>query len=713
MLRIISLILLCSCLIFGIVQAQEGQPVFRIGVLDDERGAISNGARLAVREINEAGGVQGAEGTLFRLELVIQSSGEGETLEEAIDVIRQARVIAVLGPETTDQVLSNLPLLQRPNLEVPVLTPALGDTIIASDSSGNLYRIRAAERLLGSALADYVVNDLQATSVATVQLDRNSTAGRVGFSVALSQLGAGVSESTLLLDEGGNVLELVGEVINSQSQHVVVYGAPEIAADFYNQLRSFGWVGEYVYEQALDPVFREMISLSQLQGITSATTWAVSTQDSASQIFVDSYVQGYGEAPAAIEAAAYDAVNWLAVAIGKPGDLQSNLANTRDIGGVQGTLNPSGLTRGELSHSVAVIQLNSLGGPEVVARYSATQRQSVEVVEEPDNDQPTPTPTPDGVVLTIKSAVQNVRTGPSVDYEVLGQLREGEQAQIVGANTDFSWVVIQYRGQEGWLATYLLDVFGDRSTIPVIAAPPTPTPPPATATPTPAPIPDIVITSASPATITVGSPTLVNVGVRNAGGVNAGPFAVAATFPPDNAFSSAALPGLNAGAEVVVQLPVTLNGATGNYSVTIVADLNNEVNEGIEGEQNNTAYIFNYKLDRQLILINSTTLLNGNSIDLEGNVNPQFDLQYTGAGLNTTGACDGTANCIGVLSPAFNWDTTHYDLVNTVNGTLVENAAMQPGTTIGVKTAEGRRAVLRVDAITPGASITFTYRVYQ
>ncbi len=711
MIRVMSMALLCLSLIFGVAQAQEGQPVFRIGVLDDERGAISNGARLAVREINELGGAQGAEGTLFRLELVIQPSGEGETLEGAIDVIRQARVIAVLGPETTDQVLSNLPLLQKPNLEVPVLTPALGDTIIASDSSGNLYRIRAVERLLGRALADYLVNDLQAISIATVQLDRKSTAGRVGFSVALSQLGGGVTETTFLLDERGNVLDLVGEVINSQVQHVVVYGAPDLAADFYNQLRSLGWVGEFVYERAFDPVFRGVIPLSQLQGIISATTWAVSSQDAASRMFVNSYVRGYGQAPAAIEAAAYDAIHWLAVAIGKPGNLQSNLANTRDLGGVQGTLNPSGLTRGELTHSVAVIQLNSLGGPEVAARYSATQR--VEVVKQTGDERSMPTPTPDGVVLTIKSAVQNVRTGPGLAYEVLGQLREGEQARIVGANTDFSWVVIQYRGQEGWLATYLLDVFGDRSTMPVIAAPPTPTPPPATATPTLAPIPDIIITSASPANLTLGSATLVNVGVRNAGGGNAGPFAVAATFLPDNVFSSVALPGLNPGAEAMVQLPVILNGATGNYSVTIVADLNNQVNEGGNGEQNNASYVFNYKLDRQLILINSTTLLNGNSIDLEGNVNPQLDLQYTGAGLNTTGACNGTANCISVLSSAFNWDTTHYDLIGGVSGTLVENAAIQPGTTMGVLTAEGRRAVLRVDAITPGTSITFTYRVYQ
>ena len=83
----------------------------------------------------------------------------------------------------------------------------------------------------------------------------------------------------------------------------------------------------------------------------------------------------------------------------------------------------------------------------------------------------------EGVVLTIKSAVQNVRTGPGMEYDILGKLRKDEQARIIGASLDFAWVIIDYRGQNGWLATYLLDVTGDRASVPVVAAPPTPTPP--------------------------------------------------------------------------------------------------------------------------------------------------------------------------------------------------------------------------------------------
>ena len=110
--------------------------------------------------------------------------------------------------------------------------------------------------------------------------------------------------------------------------------------------------------------------------------------------------------------------------------------------------------------------------------------------------------------------------------------------------------------------------------------------------------------------------------VRNAGSVNAGPFAIAASFPPDNVFAAFNASGLAAGAELIIPLPVTLVGGTGNYNATIVADLNSQIAEGVAGEANNDDFIFNYKVDRQLTLINSVTLTAGAALDLEGNVAP-------------------------------------------------------------------------------------------
>ncbi len=702
-------------MLLGIVSAQDSLPVFRIGVLDEERGPIANGARLAVRQINEAGGVIGAEGTRFRLELVIQPTTAGETFENAISAINQARVIAVIGPETTDQLLNNLQFLQN-GLNVPILTPALGDTVVASDSTGKIFRIRAAERWLGHALADYIVNDLGITDLITAQLDRNSTAARVGFSVALSQLAQPPRETTLLLESNFGISDIVSRTIANNTPFVAAFGPPNLVSELYLQLRAAGWVGVFSYNEAENTTFSQAIPLDLLRGILGTTTWSVSSTDAASDFFTNSFVRGYNHAPGPIDAASYDAINILASAISRPGDLLTNLNTLDAINGVQGILRPADALRNELTNATTVIQLNALGGSQDVARYQGAERLSLEEVDEIIETTPTATPTPDGVILTIESAVQNVRSGPGVEYDVLGQLTQGETARVIGATVDFSWVIIEFRGQQGWLATYLLEVFGDRSTVPVIAAPPTPTPPPLSATPTAQSLPDIVITQAVPTSITLGTATVINVTVRNNGGVAAGPFAIAATFPPDDLFVSASLNGLQPQSEATVQLPITLNQSTGSYEVVIVADLNDEVAEGPAGEANNDDFIFRYTIDRQLILINSTTLGSGASLDLEGNVTPVNDIQYTGAGLVTSSNCTGTAYCLGLLSPTYTWESATYSIItapNGINATLISNASMVQGTIIGLLTGEGRRAVLRVESINPGVSITLTYRVYQ
>ncbi|MBC7870142.1 MAG: amino acid ABC transporter substrate-binding protein, partial [Chitinophagaceae bacterium] len=298
------LVCLMLMLVISVSQAQT-QPVFRIGILDEERGPISSGARLAVSRINDAGGVRGADGTFFRLELIIQPSNIGAALDEAIATLEQASVIAVLGPETSEQVLGNLTALQT--LGVPILTPAIGDTVIASDSAELLFRTRAAERLQGAALGDYLTNDLSVTNLATVQLDSNSTASRVGFSLSLSQLPNAPEEQTLpILEDTTELPNLVAQALELNTQAIVAYGPPEIATAFYNQLRGGGFVGIFAYNQAENPVFRNGVSSEQLRGVLSTTTWPLASFDGSSNDFLNAYVRAFGEVPGAVEAASYD-----------------------------------------------------------------------------------------------------------------------------------------------------------------------------------------------------------------------------------------------------------------------------------------------------------------------------------------------------------------------------------------------------------------------
>jgi branched-chain amino acid transport system substrate-binding protein len=717
---------ICLLIVFvsGMTLSQD-MPVFRIGVIDDVNGEIANGARLAVQEINRAGGVVGADGTTFLLELVVQPPDPEGNIEGAVANITQSEVIAVLGPKDTDTVLNNLQLLQ--GIGVPVITPAVGDTILASDSSELLFRSRATEFLQGRALALYLTEDIGLTNIVTVQLDVASTAAVVGFSTAVSALGV-TPQQNLLFAQGMQVSDLVEEILAATPEAAAVYGAPEIAAELYNQLRESGWTGVFTYNQAQNETFQELIPLRNLVGILGTDTWSTGAADPASQAFIVRYVNATGEAPTSVAAATYDSVQLIALALGEPGTLGTNISGLESIQGVQGVLNPINLARGETSDNVLVLRLNEFGGADVAAKFEGSVRIPLEGegVVEVGTPVPTLTPTLEGVFVVIRSPQQNVRTGPGLEYEILGQLQQGESRPVIGANIDFTWVVIEFRGQNGWLSTApnLLELFGDRDSVPVVTPPPLPTPVPVTPSATPpggtgggtVPVvgfPDIVIVSATPSEVLVNTTSNITVTMRNNGDQNAGPFAVAASFPPNNHYSAQNFPGLAAGAQQTFLLSIQTGGQTGNFVAVIVADLNNQLNEGPTGEANNNAFQYTYRIDRAYIS-SSLSLTTGASVDLDSNGNP--DINYDGAGLNTNAPCTGNAFCIGVMSPALNFNTAHYDAVASatgINANSVPNSSLTVGATLGLITDSGRRAVIRIDALNPGVSVSITYRVYN
>jgi hypothetical protein len=87
----------------------------------------------------------------------------------------------------------------------------------------------------------------------------------------------------------------------------------------------------------------------------------------------------------------------------------------------------------------------------------------------------TPEPT---VPMAIVNIGSNCRLGPSTDYAPpLAVLTEGQKAEIQGRNSNSSWWYIQIPGRPGqhcWISGQNVNVTGDTSTIPVVAAPPIP-----------------------------------------------------------------------------------------------------------------------------------------------------------------------------------------------------------------------------------------------
>ena len=684
----------------------SAQNALRIGVIGAADSAIVKGAQLAARQINDDGGIVAADGAAFTLAVVHTPP---ENMEIAIANMRQASVIAVIGPERAELVTRYMSQLQA--LDVPVITPATGDIVLLQDHTNRLFRSRARASVTTAALADYLVNTLGIRTIRTVQLDQASTVALITLANSLSPYGVSLS-NTLVIDDEPGAEAIARDIVESDPDLVAIYGPPLASAQAHNHIRAAGYSGALVYDKADDPAFSNIVPADDLSGIIAAGAWSPSLRDAASEAFVLDYAREFGQLPDALAAASYDAVRAVAasiIGVGRPSD---NLAALNRFPGVQGLLNPAELIRGELSSNAVVTQLNERGAPNVVARYRGGRpiREGASLVAR-ESPTPAPTPTlaptstPSGHSLVIQSRVQNVRSGPGLQFDVIGQLPQGTQVRVLGATPDFSWLVIDFQGQWGWLAAYLVETFGNRALLPVIQPPASPTPAP-TSTAAPSRDPDLVVAHAEPTRIILDQPMSVSVTLMNQGLTATGPFAIAASFQPGDRYAGVNSPGLEALGQTTLQLSQTLSGATGPQSVVIVVDLNEQVPEGAAGEANNRAYAHNYIADRAFLASGTTTIGVGN-IDLDGYGNP--DLAWTGRDLVALGGAG-----MYLLYDFNAIDQVHYDAIDTSLATLQSLPIdLLSDAILGLRTADGHHAVLQPISATPDGPITFAYRVYR
>ena len=81
-----------------------------------------------------------------------------------------------------------------------------------------------------------------------------------------------------------------------------------------------------------------------------------------------------------------------------------------------------------------------------------------DLAQQPTGSIPTVTGTPKGQTVTVQSTTGfvRVRTGPSVDFEEIGLLINGEEVGAIGQSSDSLWIKIYYLSGTGWVYSPLV-----------------------------------------------------------------------------------------------------------------------------------------------------------------------------------------------------------------------------------------------------------------
>jgi branched-chain amino acid transport system substrate-binding protein len=325
--------------------SQAADPI-KIGMVAPLTGPIADagrygvqGAKLAVEEVNKAGGVLGRQ---FELVIEDDQSLNPSTVLAFTKLADDKDIVAFLGPTRSTQIQSIAPSVKQAGRPVMI-----GGTDPSLTLAGNpwLFRFRPNDTYTARVMSDYGLNKLGKKKWAIVHAtDAFGTTAKNLFSDALK-------------NQGVTPVMVEGQPNNSPDYTAVALAVKQSGADvlatfitfepdvaiFARQLRQLGvnivWLGSPSITTT---------TARKLAGATLYGTFAVADfhpdANPQARSFSEKYLASYKTTPDFFASWPYDAVHVLAQAITKAGStdpqkIRDALLAVKDYRGVEGTYN--------------------------------------------------------------------------------------------------------------------------------------------------------------------------------------------------------------------------------------------------------------------------------------------------------------------------------------------------------------------------------------
>ena len=318
-------------IVFGLVDEVTG-PQAEAGLLQ------AQGAKLAVEEINAAGGIMGRQ-----VELRIEDNQSANpTTVLAYTKLIEAGVVAVIGPLRSTQVLAASPTIAKS--KVPALIGG-SDPSLTRANNPWIFRVRPNDLYSSKVMAEYGVKELKKRKWAIVHA--TDTFGSGGKNALVDALKAHGIEPVLIQGYTSNSQDFTPIVLQIKKSGADIIGSymtnsPDVGI-FARQLRQLGVQTEWIGSTSVVTETAMKLAGETLWGVHSVADFAAEANDEA-RGFAKRYRAKYGLEADLYSACTYGAVFLLKHAIEKakstdPEAVRNALLSTRGLKGVEGTYN--------------------------------------------------------------------------------------------------------------------------------------------------------------------------------------------------------------------------------------------------------------------------------------------------------------------------------------------------------------------------------------
>ena len=344
MLPRLCLLPLALALPFGAqAAAPAGEPV-KIGFFMSITGrdasfgeAALRGARLAIDDLNAAGGILGRPA---RLLVEDNRSLPGESATAVKKLIGRDRVVALVGECASSRTLEAAPVAQAAG--VPLVTPASTNPRVTAVGDC-IFRVCFADPFQGAVLATYAWKNLGLRRAALlVDASAPYSVGLADvFAKTFSALGGEIVATQKYSGGDKDFRAQLTAIRGTGADAIFLPGYYVEAGLAARQARELGLKATLLGGDGFEAPQLLEIGGAALEGTVYSTHYSAESPDPASRRFVAAYTARHGAAPVGLAALTYDSVQLIADAARRAGStdraaLKMALAGTRDFPGVTG-----------------------------------------------------------------------------------------------------------------------------------------------------------------------------------------------------------------------------------------------------------------------------------------------------------------------------------------------------------------------------------------
>jgi branched-chain amino acid transport system substrate-binding protein len=318
-------------IVFGLVDEVTG-PQAEAGLL------TAQGVKLAIEEINAAGGANGRP-----IELHIEDNAStNPTTVLAYTKLIESGVVAVIGPLRSTQVQAASPTIAKG--KIPAMIGG-SDPSLTRVNNPWIFRVRPNDLYSSRVMAEFGVKELNKKKWAIIH--STDTFGTGGKNALVEALKAQGIEPVMIGGYTNNSQDFTPLALQVKSSGAEIIGSymtnsPDVGI-FARQLRQLGVNADWIGSTSLVTDTAMKLAGESLWGVYSVADFAIDANDE-SRSYAKRYRAKYGADPDLYSAWAYGGVYLLKHAIEKakstePEAIRAALLATKGLKGVEGTYN--------------------------------------------------------------------------------------------------------------------------------------------------------------------------------------------------------------------------------------------------------------------------------------------------------------------------------------------------------------------------------------